>query len=76
MDKQTIRDMVSSAIDKVYVGNTRENSGEIENHSTDYTHKYYSLLAKGDEKALEEQKQMIENSKKLNIDEILRSIDE
>lgn len=76
MEKHEIRTIVSSALDKVYNGNTRENIGEIENHSTEYTHKHYSLLAKGDENAVIEQKKMFEKIRELDVDKILKDINE
>lgn len=49
MEKAEIRKMVKSAMNKVFAGNSRENVGEVENHSQEKTKKYFLALS-NDEK--------------------------
>ena len=68
MEKAEIRKMVKSAMNKVFVGNSRENVGEVENHSQEKTKKYFLALSNDEKWAKEQQQEKISKLEKADID--------
>ncbi|RDU51958.1 hypothetical protein CQA49_08960 [Helicobacter sp. MIT 00-7814] len=74
MDKKSIKKIVESAVDKVFLGNSRINDGSIENNSTQDTKEYFLGLAKGDKIAKEEQNVLLKKIENYDFDTIVGEI--
>ena len=76
MKREDIRAMVEESFNKVFSGNTRLNEGKIENHSSDELKKYYSGLRNNEEWAKEKQKEKVDSISKIDVEKMLKDIDE
>ena len=76
MKREDIRAMVEESFNKVFSGNTRLNEGKIENHSSDELKKYYSGLRNNEGWAKEKQKEKFDSISKIDVEKMLKDIDE
>lgn len=76
MKREDIRTMVEESFNKVFSGNTRLNEGKIENHSSDELKKYYRGLRNNEEWAKEKQKEKFDSISKIDVEKMLKDIDE
>ena len=68
MKKAEIKKMVKSAMNKVFAGNSRDNVGEVKNHSQEKTKRYFLALSNDEEWAKKQQQEKISKLEKADID--------